>query len=101
MAKITVKPNPAAGFNAISVKVRKTNGEERTFKASPEPPFRNDEIVAKFKKSADFFKIANADQIQQTWSNLHDVKDIGDAVKVVAKLGSPRPLSDMSPARIS
>ena len=43
------------------VKVRKKSGEERTFVAKPEPPFRNDEIMAKFKKSAEFFK-----QFQQT-----------------------------------
>jgi len=101
MAKITVRPNPAAGFNQISVKVRKNSGEEKVFVASSEAPFQNDEIVAKFKKSADFFKIGNADQIQKSWSNLHDVKDIGEAVAVVSKLGSPKPLSDTSPARIS
>jgi len=101
MAKLTVRPNPAAGFNEISLKVRKNSGEEKVFVAKAEAPFANDEIVAKYKRSADFFKIGNSDQILKTWMNLHDLKDIGEAVSVVAKFGSPKPLSDMSPARIS
>ncbi|HWH58855.1 MAG TPA: MmgE/PrpD family protein [Terriglobales bacterium] len=100
MAKITVRPNPTLGFNQVALKVRKKSGEERTFVAKPEPPFRNDEIEAKFKKSADFFKIKNSDQIMRTWMNLHDLKDIGEAMAVVAKFDgyAPRSLSDMSPS---
>jgi 2-methylcitrate dehydratase len=100
MAKITIRPNPDPNFRNIVLKVRKTSGEERVFVSKPEPPFTNDEILAKYKKSADFFKVANSDQILKTWMNLHDLKDIGAAVAAVAKFGSPKPLSDMSPARI-
>jgi 2-methylcitrate dehydratase len=101
MAKITVKPDPMIGFeNPISVKVRKKSGEERTFVAKPEPPFGDEEIVAKYKKSADFFKISNGDEIMQTWTNFKDVKDIGTAVAVLKQFRgyAPRSLSDMSPS---
>jgi 2-methylcitrate dehydratase len=101
MAKITAFPDPSISTqNPISVKVRKKSGEERTFVAKPEPPFRNDEIAAKFKKSAGFFNIQNADEIMHTWMNLHDLRDIGEAVAVVKRFQgySPRPLSDMSPS---
>lgn len=101
MAKITATPDPSISLqNPISVKVRKKSGEERTFVAKPEPPFRNDEIMAKFKKSAEFFKIKNADEIMHTWMNLHDLDDIGKAVAVVKRFAGydPRPLSDRSPS---
>jgi 2-methylcitrate dehydratase len=101
MAKITVIPDPSISTqNPISMKVRKKSGEERTFVAKPEPPFRNDEIMAKFRKSADFFKIQNADQIMHTWMNLHDLHDIGEAVAVVKRFQGYnfRPLSDRSPS---
>jgi len=101
MAKITVKPDPTIGFNnPISVKVTKKNGDVKVFAASNEPPFKDEEIVAKYKKSADFFKISNGDEIMQTWTNFKDVKDIGQAVAVLRQFRgySPRPLSDMSPS---
>jgi hypothetical protein len=101
MAKITVAPDPSISLqNPISVKVRKKSGEERTFVAKPEPPFRNDEIMAKFKKSAEFFKIKNADEILHTWMNLHDLDDIGKAVAVLKRFQgyNSRPLSDRSPS---
>ena len=101
MAKLTVRPNPAPGFSNISLKVRKNSGEEKVFTAKPEAPFANDEIIAKYKRSADFFKIGPSDQILKAWMNLHDLKDIGEAVAVASKFGNPKPLSDMSPARIS
>jgi 2-methylcitrate dehydratase len=101
MAKITIRPNPSPEFRNIVLKVRKKSGEEKTFVSKPEPPFTNDEILAKYRKSADFFKIANAEQILKTWMNLRDIKDIGEAVAAVAKFGSPKPLTDKSPARIA
>ena len=35
-----------------------------------------------------------AARAMKTWMNLKDVNDIGDAIKIVAKFGKPRPLSD-------
>jgi 2-methylcitrate dehydratase len=101
MAKITIRPNPDPNFRNIVLKVKKKSGEEKTFVSKPEPPFTNDEILAKYRKSADFFKIANADQILRTWMNLHDLKDIGQAIATIAKFGGTRPLSDTSPSRIA
>jgi 2-methylcitrate dehydratase PrpD len=101
MAKITVRPDPTIGFNnPISVKVRKKSGEEKVFAATNEAPFKDEEIVAKYKKSADFHNIKNGDEIMQAWTNFKDVKDIGEAVAVLKQFKgySPRPLSDTSPS---
>ena len=101
MSKITVKPDPTIGFeNPISVKVTKKNGDVKVFVASSEPPFKDEEIVAKYKKSVEFHKIKNGDEIMQTWTNFKDVKDIGEAVAVLKEFRgfSPRPLSDTSPS---
>jgi hypothetical protein len=35
--------------------------------------------------------------MREQWLNLKSVKDMGEAVKTVAKFGEPRPLSDMKP----
>ena len=101
MAKITVKPDPTIGFeNPISVKVTKKNGDVKVFSATNEPPFKDEEIVAKYKKSADFHGIKNGDQIMQAWTNFKDLKDIGEAVATVKQFQgfAPRPLTDMSPS---
>jgi 2-methylcitrate dehydratase PrpD len=101
MAKITVKPDLTIGFeNPISVRVTKKNGDVKVFLASNEAPFTDEEIVAKYKKSADFHGIKNGDEIMKAWTSFKDLKDIGEAVAVVKQFRgfSPRPLSDMSPS---
>ena len=53
------------------------------------------EIMDKYTRVCAFKKINDAqrDQAHKLWSNLSDVKDIGDAMKSLAKFGQPKPLA--------
>jgi 2-methylcitrate dehydratase len=104
MNKVTIHAHndPAFG-NGTRITVRKKSGDERVFTGKPATPMSHDELVAKYNRICDLKQIsrAQADRARERWMNLKDSKDIADAVQVIAKFGQPKPLSDMTPARIS
>jgi hypothetical protein len=53
-----------------------------------------DEVVAKYKRVCDFMKVDSGqrDRALSIWSNLKAVKDIGDAMRVLATFGRPQRL---------
>ena len=53
-----------------------------------------EEIVAKFNRACEYKKVDNAqrDKARAVWSNIAAVKDIGDAIKTMAKFGNAKPL---------
>ena len=57
-------------------------------------PMSDQEVKEKFDRVCAFQKVAPAqrDQAYKVWSNLSDLKDFGDAMKVMAKFGQPKPL---------
>jgi hypothetical protein len=63
----------------------------------------HDELIAKYNRICDLKQISKtqADRAREQWMNLKDLKDFADAMQVIAKFGQPKPLSDMTPARIS
>ncbi len=104
MNKVTIHAHndPAFG-NGTRITVRKKSGEERVFTGKPATPMSHDELVAKYSRICDLKQIskAQADRAREQWMNLKDLKDFADAMQLVAKFGQPKPLSDMTPARIS
>jgi hypothetical protein len=52
------------------------------------------ELTNKFNRACAFKHMADAqrDAAYKAWSNLGAVKDIGDAMRTLAKFGQPRPL---------
>jgi 2-methylcitrate dehydratase len=104
MNKVTIHAHndPAFG-NGTRITVRKKSGEERVFTGKPATPMSHDELIAKYNRICDLKQIskAQADRAREQWMNLKDLKDFADAMQVIAKFGQPKPLSDMTPARIS
>ena len=104
MNKVTIhaRNDPAFG-NGTRITVRKKSGEERVFTGKPATPMSHDELLAKYNRICDLKQIskAQADHAREQWMNLKDLKDFADAIQVIAKFGQPKPLSDMTPARIS
>jgi 2-methylcitrate dehydratase PrpD len=101
MNRMTVRPN-ADDDNAPQVlTVKKKTGEVKEFVGGQVPPMSHDDLVAKYNKAVEWGGIDKdqAARAMKTWMNLQDVHDIGDAIKVVAKFGNPRPLSDRTPAK--
>ena len=104
MHKVTIHAHndPAFG-NGTRITVRKKSGEERVFTGKPATPMSHDELLAKYNRICDLKQIskAQADRAREQWMNLKDLKDFADAMQLIAKFGQPKPLSDMTPARIS
>jgi hypothetical protein len=102
MGKMRFHANLSPGFTSI-VTVRKKSGEERVFKSQLNPPLTHDELVQKSNRIADFMRVEKGqrDRALQQWMNLKTCKDIAEPMQTLAKFGEPKPLSDMSPARIS
>jgi 2-methylcitrate dehydratase len=101
MNRMTVRPN-ADDDNAPQVlTVTKKNGEKKEFVGGQVAPMSHDDMVAKYNKAVEYGGVdkAQAARAKDAWMNLQNVKDIGDAMKIVAKFGNPRPLSDRSPAK--
>jgi 2-methylcitrate dehydratase len=97
MAKMSIVEVPGLkGSPRITIK--KTSGETMTRETQPLIRLTHEEVVAKFNRICDYKKVnpAQRDKMREQWFNLKDVKDMGDAVKMVAKYGAPRPLSDMT-----
>ncbi len=102
MSKMRFHANLSPGFTTI-VTVRKKSGEERVFKSQPIVPLTHDELVQKSNRLADFMRVEKGqrDRALQQWMNLKTCNDIAEPMQTLAKFGEPKPLSDMSPARIS
>jgi 2-methylcitrate dehydratase len=104
MNKVTIHPhnNPAFG-NGTRITVRKNSAEERVFTGQPATPMSHDELIAKYNRICDLKQISRdqANRAREQWMNLKDCKDIANAMQMIAKFGQPKPLSDMTPARIS
>src|SRR5713226_2792329 len=102
MSKMRFHANLSPGFTSI-VTVRKKSGEERVFKSQATVPLTRDELVQKSNRLADFMRVEKGqrDRALQQWMNLKTCKDIAEPMQILAKFGEPKPLSDMSPARIS
>ena len=100
MSKMIFRPNVD---NEDIVTVRKKSGEEKVFKGGRVLPMSHDDLMAKYRKTADFMEIDRdqADRAIKQWMNLKDVKDIADAIATVAKFGRPKALTDKSPSRIA
>jgi 2-methylcitrate dehydratase len=91
------------GSGPMRITIHKKNGEERfwdTFGGKRQPgytdyPYLSDEEVSdKFNRVCAFQKvdISQRDRARTMWWNLHQVKEIGEAIQVLAKFGEPKPL---------
>jgi len=102
MNKITCHPGvPSKPQSYLTV--RKKSGEEKVFNSGPRPTRARADLVAKYDRLAEFGGI-NKDQAARArdqWMNLRAVKDIGEAIQIVAKFGNPKALTDDSPSRIA
>ena len=80
--------------------MKKKNGEVKEFQGGQVRPMSHDDMIAKYNKAVEYGQVDKdqAARAMKTWMNLKDVKDIGDAIKMIAKFGKPRPLSDKTPA---
>ena len=58
------------------------------------PPFTEQELKAKFDRVCAYQKVTNAqrDQAYKVWGDLSSLKDFGDAMRMMAKFGQPKPL---------
>jgi 2-methylcitrate dehydratase len=91
--------------------IRKKTGEERTFDAlggrrvmmidapgGPQTAFNtmmtDEETTSKFNRACAYMHVADEqrDRARAVWGNLRAVKDIGEAIRTLAKFGNPRPL---------
>ena len=108
MAKMTVSPVRGwKGNGPARTIIRKRNGEQRVWdtlggrrtaeiegQAAFNSPMTDEEITAKFNRAAAFMKVSNTqrDQARAVWGNIRALKDIGDAIRTLAKFGQPMPL---------
>jgi 2-methylcitrate dehydratase len=112
MARISMSQGPGFRGNAPArTTIRKKNGEEKSWdtqggrRVAPEGELLSkptathrltmEEIVAKFNRACAYKHVADAqrDQARAMWSNLRAVKDIGDAMRTLARFGNPKALS--------
>ena len=107
MAKTTMAPVSwvGRGYGPGRLTIVKKTGEtkyfdvyngDRDLKLSDYIPMSEQEIMDKFTRVCAFKKIANGqrDQAHKAWSDVSALKDIGDAMKTLAKFGQPKPLND-------
>ena len=91
------------GLGPARITIRKKNGEERTWDTyggaralgpAEYPRLTDEEVTAKFNRACGHHKVDDAqrDRARAIWSNLRQVKDIGDAIQTLAKFGRPSPL---------
>lgn len=103
--KITLSPVAEwRGNGTARIVVRKKSGEEKfwdTHNGSRDPggmdaypQMSDDDITAKFKRSAAYRKVDDAqrDRILAAWWNLSAIKDIAEPMRDLAKFGKPLPL---------
>jgi 2-methylcitrate dehydratase len=104
MDKITISEvTEWIGLGPARIVIRKKNGEVRTWDSyggnrvigeKEHIHLSDDEVVAKFDRVCAYQKMDNAqrDRARELWGNLRSVKDIGDAMRTLAKFGRPKPL---------
>lgn len=111
MRKITMSFGHEWSGNAPArTTIRKKSGEERTWdtqggrrqappgeilsKPTADHRLTMEEIETKFNRVCDFKGVApqQRDRARAVWSNLREVKDIGEAIQTLAKFGNPQPL---------
>jgi 2-methylcitrate dehydratase len=111
MQRITMSYGRGFSGNApAQTTIRKKSGEERTWdtqggrrrappgeilsKPTPDHRLTMEEVVAKFNRVCDYKGIApqQRDRARAIWSNLREVKDIGEAMQTMATFGNPQPL---------
>jgi 2-methylcitrate dehydratase len=104
MAKTTMAPvNGWSGLGMGRLTITKKTGETkywdtykgvRNLQLKDYPPFTEQELTSKFNRACAFKHVTDAqrDQAYKVWSNLSGVKDIGDAMRTLAKFGQPKPL---------
>jgi 2-methylcitrate dehydratase len=91
------------GLGPARITIRRKNGEERTWDTyggarvlgqAEYPKLTDEEVTAKFTRACAFKKVDDAqrDRARAIWSNLRQVKDIGEAIQTLAKFGRPMPL---------
>ena len=105
MDKMTFEANldPTVQNTLPWVTVTKKSGEKRTFKAKQRTSLSQQDLLDKYQKCADYRGIDKAQSAQalKEWTSLDSCPDVSGPIKTLAKFGNPRPLSDMSPAKIS
>lgn len=100
MNKVTVSVDPKFGYGQVRMTVRKRSGETLIKKTDSRmgmnfgPAMTHDDINAKYNRVCDFMHVDSAqrDRALAQWSDLRTVTDIGEAMKTLAKFGSPQPL---------
>ncbi len=104
MDKITViQVREWQGLGPSRTVIHKKNGESKAFDAygglrsigeKEHPHLSDEEVVAKFNRVCAYKKIGNPqrDHMRALWSNVHEIKDVAEAVQVMAKYGQPKPL---------
>ena len=86
------------------ITLTKKSGEKKEFRCEGQrKPLSQQDLLDKYQRSADYWELTKdeSSKILNAWSNIKDVKDIGEPISLLAKFGKPRPLSDMTPAKIS
>jgi 2-methylcitrate dehydratase len=103
MDRITIHPDRNLTADQEVLTARKKSGEEKVFKTGLIKPMTHDDLVAKYNRLADWGNVnkEQKDRALAQWTNLRTEKDIAAPIKTIAKFGQAKPLSDMSPARIS
>ncbi len=71
-----------------------TYNGKRNLENTDYPPFTEQELKAKFDRACAYQKVTNAqrDQAYKVWGDLSSLKDFGDAMRMMAKFGQPKPL---------
>jgi len=104
MALTTSKPTSDNRFanqalsleGTVKLTVRKKSGEEwaKETTVGYSRPLSHAEIIDKFNRACDYQKIDKdtRDRARDTWLNLRQVNDMGDAMKTLAKFGQPNAL---------
>ena len=104
MNRFTVQPvNGFGGNGAGRLTIVKKSGEKKewdTYDGIRNPtmqqykPMDDEELKAKFWKVCEYQKVtpAQRDQAYKVWTNISQLKDFADAMKVMAKFGQPKPL---------
>ncbi len=106
LSKTTMAPAnwTGRGYGAGRLTITKKSGEVKDFDLynghrdldlSDYVRMDDKEVLAKYTRVCAFKKVNDAqrDRAYKLWSNLADVKDIGEAIKSLAKFGQPKPLA--------
>jgi 2-methylcitrate dehydratase len=104
MAKITCAPVDGwGGLGTARITIRKNSGEQRSWdtwggsrnpRLEDYPRLTNEELRAKFDRGCAFRSVADSqrDRAWTVWGNLRALKNVGDAMQVLASFGRPEPL---------